>query len=76
MTEYSKKSEQTLVQLFRFLQAKETFIKTYVQFLSERVLKNLSKGGTQKEKKLALLFKQECGDNFNQQTEQIILDIE
>jgi len=59
------KSEKTLVQLFRLLQAKETFITTYVEFLAERMLGGLSRGGTAKERQLAVLFKQECGDNFN-----------
>ena len=62
--EYSKKSEQTLVQLFRFLQAKDIFIQQYLLYLSDRLLYSQSNGGAEKEQQFADLFKQECGDNF------------
>lgn len=65
----------TLVQLFRFLQAKEIFIQQYILYLADRFLMEQYNGeGHQKELYFANLFKQECGDTFVSQAEQIIQD--
>ena len=66
---YLLRTQETLVQLFRFLQAKDIFIQTYLEYLSERLLNNLSKGGPEREMEVASLFKTECGDQFRKQTE-------
>jgi len=58
------------------LQAKDVFISTYIQYLSDRLLRGLSKGGPPKELEFAAQFKQECGDAFASQTEQMVNDIE
>lgn len=72
---YEQKCERALVQIFRFLQAKEIFITTYVQFLADRLLTEQSRGGLLKEGELVSLFKNECGDAFASQTEQMISDV-
>lgn len=66
---YKTRSENTLVYLFRFLQAKEIFIQKYLDYLSDRLLNDLSHGGPHKELEFSCLFKHECGDNFASQTE-------
>lgn len=74
-TNYEQRTQQALVQLFRFLQAKDIFIQTYVEYLSDRLLRGLSKGGAEAELVFAAKFKQECGDTFAGQTEQMVNDI-
>ena len=59
---YEKRTQETLVQLFRFLQAKDIFIQGYLEHLSDRLLSNLSKGGCAAEQEIAQVFSQECGD--------------
>ena len=74
--QYELKTRQTLVQLYRFLQAKDIFIQTYIQYLSERLLGGtVSKIQAEKELEFAAKFKQECGDTFANQTEQMVNDI-
>lgn len=73
-SKYVLRTQETLVQLFRFLQAKEIFIQTYLEYLSERLLNDQSKGGAEREMEVASLFKTECGDQFRKQTEQMITD--
>lgn len=66
---YIQRTQETLVQLFRFLQAKDIFISTYLDYLSERLLHGLSEGGPEREMELASLFKTECGDQFRIQSQ-------
>ena len=61
---YEERCELIMVQLFRFLQAKDTFINLYIQLLSERLIDQLSKGGIERETELVNRFKVECGDVF------------
>lgn len=62
------------MQLFRFLQAKDVFIKTYIENLADRLLNDQSKGGAT-ELAFASILKSECGDSFASQTEQMISEI-
>ena len=45
-----------------------------MEYLSERLLNDRSKGGPEREMEVASLFKTECGDQFRKQTEQMISD--
>jgi len=74
-SKYMVRTQETLVQLFRFLQAKEIFIQTYVEYMSERLLNGLSRDGPAREMEIASLFKLECGDQFRKQTEQMVADV-
>jgi hypothetical protein len=60
--DYLTKAENVLVQLFRFLQAKEVFIQTYIELLSNRLINCMT--NPDREMQLAMKFKVECGDNF------------
>ena len=51
-----------MVALFRLLQAKEVFVKSFIEFLADRLLKQVSVGGYAREQEIITLFKEECGD--------------
>ena len=57
---------KTLVALFRLLHAKETFVKSYIELLAERLLRQTD---LEAESLMASLFTKECGDQFASKTE-------
>lgn len=55
-----QENHHELVQFFRLLQAKDVFIKVYIEFLRDRLLKDNPK--VEAERQIVELFKKECGD--------------
>ena len=72
MPDYRERCEP-IEALFKLLQAKEVFTKAYQQQLANRLLKG---SDPSQERTLATIFKSECGDQFYQNSEQMITDIQ
>lgn len=65
---------KTLVALFRLLQAKDIFVKSYLELMAGRLL---TWAGVDLDLELAIagMFKEECGDQFLAKTEQMVADM-
>ena len=72
--EETVESCKTLVALFRLLQAKEIFVKTYLELMADRLLE-WSGVNCDLELEIAGMFKEECGDNFFAKTKQMVADM-
>ena len=65
---------ETIINVFRYIHAKDTFEAYFTKYLSERLIKRKSESWDE-EKEFISKLKNECGNLFTQRVEQMFIDI-